>query len=229
MRAFACSANLRTVGEKLRLQIAAMGQHQSAAEGACDMSVSEESMGSEETGSSSMSHKDAKIEAAAAKARAKAARPLYLKKRVLIPGILAVIAVIGSVTGGDSGNGGTAAPSSTASSSSSTTAAPSAPPAASSNLTRSQQNAIRSAEDYLSFTAFSRKGLIEQLQFEGYSTEDATLAVDSIVVDWKEQAAKSAENYLSFTAFSRSGLIDQLVFEGFTREEAEHGVNEAGL
>ena len=76
--------------------------------------------------------------------------------------------------------------------------------------------------------AFSRKGLIEQLEFEGYSTEAATIAVDSLGVDWNEQAAKCAENYLDLMSFSRSGLIDQLIFEGFTREEAEYGVSAVG-
>jgi colicin import membrane protein len=93
----------------------------------------------------------------------------------------------------------------------------------------SQQNAVRSAEDYLDFTAFSRTGLINQLEFEGYSTADATRAVDRVTVNWNEQAAKSAANYLDFTSFSRQGLIDQLVFEGFTAAQAKYGVSQTGL
>ena len=95
----------------------------------------------------------------------------------------------------------------------------------------SQQNAVRKAEDYLDYTAFSRSGLINQLvEFEGFSTEDATFAVDQITVDWNEQAAKKAKDYLDYTAFSRSGLINQLVeFEGFTPEQAEYGVATTGL
>jgi hypothetical protein len=92
-----------------------------------------------------------------------------------------------------------------------------------------QQNALRSAEGYLDYTAFSHTSLINQLEFEGYSTADATWAVDRVSVDWNEQAAKSAKNYLSFTAFSRSGLIDQLKFEGFSPEQAEYGVSQTGL
>ena len=69
----------------------------------------------------------------------------------------------------------------------------------SSQYTMGQNNAIRQAKDYLNFTAFSRQGLIEQLEFEGYSTEDATFAVDHIEVDWMEQAAKAAQNYLDFS------------------------------
>ncbi len=96
-------------------------------------------------------------------------------------------------------------------------------------LTRAQENAIGQAEDYLDFGAFSRSGLIEQLEFEGYSKKDATFAVGYIKVDWNEQAAKKAEEYLDFQNFSRSGLIEQLEFEGFTTKQATYGVNQTGL
>ena len=94
-------------------------------------------------------------------------------------------------------------------------------------LSTAQRNAIASAESYLSFTAFSQSGLIEQLEFEGYSTADATFAVESLDVDWNEQAAKSAAAYLEMSSFSLSALIEQLEFEGFTPEQAAHGANEA--
>ncbi|TEX51622.1 MAG: hypothetical protein B7C55_04615 [Actinomycetales bacterium mxb001] len=93
----------------------------------------------------------------------------------------------------------------------------------------SRQNAIESAESYLQYAAFSRSGLIEQLEYEGYSSADATYAVDSVNANWKEQAAKSAESYLEFSSFSRSELIDQLVYEGFSRSEAEYGAAAVGL
>lgn len=96
-------------------------------------------------------------------------------------------------------------------------------------LTVSQQNALRTAESYLSFMAFSHSGLVDQLEFEGYSTEDATFAADHCGADWNEQAALCAQNYLDFMGFSRSGLIDQLLYEGFTQEQAEYGVNAVGL
>ena len=78
-------------------------------------------------------------------------------------------------------------------------------------------------------TAFSRKGLIEQLAFEGFSNADATFGADSISANWNEQAAKKAKSYLDVTSFSRSGLIEQLEFEGFTPAQAEHGVSTTGL
>jgi hypothetical protein len=93
----------------------------------------------------------------------------------------------------------------------------------------SQQNAVRKAKDYLDYTAFSRQGLIKQLEYDNFSTEDAVFAVDSITVDWNEQAAKKAKDYLDYTAFSHSGLINQLEYDGFTPAQAEYGVAAAGL
>ncbi len=104
---------------------------------------------------------------------------------------------------------------------------PAPPPAP--NVSVSQANAVRTANDYLDYMAFSRSGLIGQLEYEGYSTEDATYAVDTITVDWNQQAAETAMNYLEYTSFSRSGLIDQLLYEGFTAEQAEYGVSQTGL
>ena len=95
--------------------------------------------------------------------------------------------------------------------------------------TVAQQNALQSAQGALDFTAFSHSSLVKQLKIEGYSTADATWAVDRVSVDWNEQAAKSAKNYLSFTAFSRSGFVDQLKVEGFSSERAEYGVSQTGL
>jgi hypothetical protein len=91
----------------------------------------------------------------------------------------------------------------------------------------SQQNAVRKAREYLSISAFSRQGLIGQLEYEGFSTADATVAVDSIAVDWNEQAVKKAQEYLSISAFSAQGLIEQLEYEGFTPSQAAYGVSVA--
>lgn len=93
--------------------------------------------------------------------------------------------------------------------------------------TASQENALRSAENYLSFTAFSKKGLIEQLKFDGYSSSAARYAVTNCGANWFHEAAESARNYLSFTAFSKSGLQEQLEFDGFTTAQARFGVARA--
>ena len=95
--------------------------------------------------------------------------------------------------------------------------------------TRSQANARAKAEEYLAMSAFSRKGLIDQLKFEGFSKKDAKYGADAQNANWKKQAALKAEEYLAQQSFSRQGLIEQLMFEGFTRKQAEYGVQQTGL
>ena len=101
-------------------------------------------------------------------------------------------------------------------------------PAVVDTATVGEKNALRKAHDYLNYSAFSYTGLIGQLEYEGFTTEEATYAVDNCGADWNEQAAKKAEDYLDYSSFSRSGLIDQLKYEGFTSEQAEYGVSQNG-
>ena len=91
-----------------------------------------------------------------------------------------------------------------------------------------ERNALAKAKSYLDFTAFSYTGLIDQLEYEGFSAEEATYGADNCGADWNEQAAKKAKSYLEFTSFSRSGLMDQLLYDGFTQEQAEYGVTQNG-
>lgn len=97
-----------------------------------------------------------------------------------------------------------------------------------SESTLGEQNAYKKALSYLDYTAFSYSGLIKQLEYEGFSTEEATYGADNCGADWNEQAAKKAESYLEYTSFSRDGLIKQLEYEGFTREQAEYGASAVG-
>lgn len=95
------------------------------------------------------------------------------------------------------------------------------------NVSAGKKNALDQAYSYLNVMAFSYSGLIEQLEYEGYTTEEATYAVDNCGADWKEQAAKKAEEYLNTMSFSKSGLIEQLEYEGFTHEQATYGADQA--
>lgn len=88
-------------------------------------------------------------------------------------------------------------------------------------------NALEDAHGHLNDISFSRSGLIEQLEDEGYPTDVATWAVDNCGADWNEQAVIKATEYLSWSDMSRSELIDQLEFEGFTASQAQHGVDVA--
>ena len=102
------------------------------------------------------------------------------------------------------------------------------------SLTGPQSNAVRSAEQYISMSGFSRSGLIRQLSSdagEGYDISDATAAVDSMNIDWNMEAVKSAKQYLSMSGFSCKGLINQLssnAGEGYTLSQATYGARQAG-
>lgn len=111
----------------------------------------------------------------------------------------------------------------------------SANPEVNSNFTVPQQNAVRSAKQYLSMQGFSRKGLIQQLSSDagdGYSVADATVAVDSLNVDWNQEAERSAAQYLKMQGFSCKGLVQQLsssAGDGYTISQARHGAKQAGV
>lgn len=100
-----------------------------------------------------------------------------------------------------------------------------------SNLTRAQENAVKSATSYIDYSSFSKEGLIRQLQVEKFSVDDATFAVEYLErtggVDWNDQAVKSAKSYLSYSSFSLEGLIRQLEVERFTPAQAEYGAKTA--
>jgi Host cell surface-exposed lipoprotein len=92
-----------------------------------------------------------------------------------------------------------------------------------------REQAVRMAKDYLRYQAFSLKGLIHQLKFEGFSKSDATYGASHSGANWMKQAVRMAKSYLRYQPFSRSGLIHQLEFEGFTHAQAVHGARGAGL
>lgn len=95
-------------------------------------------------------------------------------------------------------------------------------------LSVSQQQAIESAQSYIDSGAFSQKGLIKQLKFEGFSTKEATYAAKNIGADYKAEALESAQSYLDSGSFSQTGLVKQLVFEGFPKADAVAAVNASG-
>ena len=68
----------------------------------------------------------------------------------------------------------------------------------------------------------------DQLEYEGFTHDEAIYGTDNCGADWNDQAVKKANSYLEITAFSKSGLIDQLVFDGFTKTQAEYAASEVG-
>lgn len=79
------------------------------------------------------------------------------------------------------------------------------------------------AKNYLKVSAFSREGLVRQLEFDGFSHEEAVCAADNCQADWNEQALKAAENYRSIIRMSAYELINELQSDGFTKSEAIFG------
>ncbi len=96
------------------------------------------------------------------------------------------------------------------------------------NISLSQQNALRQAKTYLASSEFSYQGLVKQLEYEKYPHIDAVYAADNCGANWNEQAIKKAKSYLLNSAYSREGLIQQLEYEGFTHEQAVYGVTGVG-
>ena len=95
-------------------------------------------------------------------------------------------------------------------------------------LSLGRKNAIKKAQSYLSYSSFSRKGLVDQLRYEGFTNDESVFAVDYLEPDFYAEAAEKAASYLNYSSFSKQGLYDQLIYEGFTEEEAAYGVAAVG-
>jgi hypothetical protein len=109
-----------------------------------------------------------------------------------------------------------------------------APPVTTPALTQQQKSAVAEAKQYLSTSAFSQQGLIDQLDSSagsGYSVNDATAAVDSLTVDWNAEAVQAAKDYLKTSPFSCNDLIQQLdssAGDQYTVAQATYGATQAG-
>ena len=88
------------------------------------------------------------------------------------------------------------------------------------------ENAIESAEAYSNIFAYSKKELIDQLKYEGFSEDIAECAAKSINANWKENCVRSAYSYLDLFSFSKKELIHQLDYDGFTPEEIDYAMNQ---
>ena len=58
--------------------------------------------------------------------------------------------------------------------------------------TMGEKNALSKAKDYLDYSAFSYSGLVKQLEYEGFTHQEAVYGVDNCGADWNEQAAIKA-------------------------------------
>ncbi len=91
-----------------------------------------------------------------------------------------------------------------------------------------REGALEKAQSYLNSSAFSYSGLIHQLEYHGFSHDEAVYGADNCGADWFEQAERQAKSYLRSSAYSYTGLIDQLEYSGFTHDEAVYGADNCG-
>ena len=91
------------------------------------------------------------------------------------------------------------------------------------------KQALEKAKDYLATMVFSYSGLKAQLEFDKFTSSQATYAVNICCANWNEQAVKKTKEYLSVMSFSRDRLIEQLKFDDFAQSQAEYGVLQAGM
>ena len=90
------------------------------------------------------------------------------------------------------------------------------------------QNCYDQAMSYLDFMAFSRNGLIHQLQHDGYTDQAISNALDLLerdYVSWDTEALKKAQEYMETFSFSQQRLYEQLIHDGFTEEQANYGAS----
>jgi len=82
------------------------------------------------------------------------------------------------------------------------------------HLTDDQKAIKAEAEEYLGYLNSSRQALIDMMEREGYSAEDAAVAIDDLGIDWNVQAQEQAKSHSDRTNFSATGLVEQLESEG---------------
>lgn len=149
-----------------------------------------------------------------------------------------IVIIANAVSGG---NNNSPASSSTSQPAAATNPAPSSslasPSPAAPQYTVAQQQAIDAAQSYLSEgQGFSYAGLIQQLDSpdgNGFTTADATVAVNSLTVNWNQQAVEAAKGYMQTEpGWSACSLVQQLDSPDgsqFTQAQAEYAVGQVGL
>lgn len=117
---------------------------------------------------------------------------------------------------------------STSNTTQSSTSQPTQPPAQIDTITTGERNALKKAKSYLDTMPFSYAGLIEQLEYSGFTNSEATYGADNVGADWNNQALKKAKSYLDTMPFSYTGLIEQLEYNKITHEQAVYGADKCG-
>lgn len=88
-----------------------------------------------------------------------------------------------------------------------------------------QKQALKKAEQYIDLMGFSKEGLRDQLEYEGFENESIEYAIENVVVNWNEEALEKAEQYMDLMGFSKEGMRGQLEYDGFTDSEIEYAID----
>lgn len=96
------------------------------------------------------------------------------------------------------------------------------------DVTPAQRAALYAAKQRLSRTPYSRQGLLQCLEQDGYAPLDAAYAADHCGADWERQAVRCVRLYLSERPFPLRQLLAQLMEAGFTESQARYGASKNG-
>ncbi len=97
-------------------------------------------------------------------------------------------------------------------------------------VTEGMLSALATAAINLRTSAYSYEGLVEELESQGFSHEEAVYASDNCGADWEREAKRAAVNYIEVSPFSYQGMIDKLENDDkFTHDEAEYAARSCEL
>lgn len=95
-------------------------------------------------------------------------------------------------------------------------------------VTTGMKNAVKKAKSYIKISGFSRKDLISQLEYNGFTEVESIYGADNCGADWNNECLEKAQSYIKISGFSRQDLINQLAYNGFTDSEILYGVDNCG-
>ena len=90
-----------------------------------------------------------------------------------------------------------------------------------------EEKIVERAKEYLEVFYFSENDLKEQLEFEGFQSDDVSDALAKLSVDWRQQALSAAKEYLDRNPVTMKGELFNLLTlaKGFTDEDAQYAVD----
>lgn len=94
--------------------------------------------------------------------------------------------------------------------------------------TTGELNALDKAQSTLKVINYSYQGLVDFLEYNSFTHDEAVYAADNCGADWNEQALEKAKGTLDVINYSYTGLIDFLEFNDFTNEQAVYAADNCG-